>query len=80
MAFENAPQSRLFLKLGSDQTALFQRSLVPGVERRRVSGGIVPLDHSRSPHRSIVPVRLIFFCSSNMPYSRASAVGGQPGT
>lgn len=25
-------------------------------------------------------VLLIFFCSCNMPYSNASAVGGQPGT
>ena len=26
------------------------------------------------------PVRLIFFCSCKIPYTRASAVGGQPGT
>ena len=26
------------------------------------------------------PVRRIFFCSCNSPYSSASAVGGQPGT
>ena len=31
-------------------------------------------------HRSIVPARRIFRCSCMMPYSNASAVGGQPGT
>ena len=31
-------------------------------------------------HRSIVPTRRIFRCSCITPYSRASAVGGQPGT
>ena len=30
--------------------------------------------------RSIVPVRRIFFCNCRMPYTKASAVGGQPGT
>ena len=31
-------------------------------------------------HRTIVPVRRILRCSCMMPYSSASAVGGQPGT
>ncbi len=30
--------------------------------------------------RAMVCVRWIFFCSCIRPYSRASAVGGQPGT
>ena len=31
-------------------------------------------------YRAIVLVRAIFFCSWMMPYTSASAVGGQPGT
>mgnify|MGYP003151807866 CR=1 FL=1 len=33
---------------------------------------------SRQRHRA--PVRRIFFCNWRMPYTSASAVGGQPGT
>jgi hypothetical protein len=36
--------------------------------------------HGCAPYRAIVLVRLILFCNCMMPYSRASAVGGQPGT
>ena len=34
----------------------------------------------RGQPRRIVPVRRIFFCNCMMPYTSASAVGGQPGT
>ena len=33
-----------------------------------------------SAQRSIVPVRRIFFCNNRIAYSRASALGGHPGT
>ena len=64
--------------------------MLPGVEQRladRLPGGV---DHPlvggdpgnvRGEHqRSIVPSRRIFRCSCRIPYSNASAVGGQPGT
>ena len=38
------------------------------------------LDTGQGAHRSIVPVRRIFFCNCKSPYSSASAVGGHPGT
>lgn len=36
--------------------------------------------HHFSNHSLVVCVLAIFFCSCMMPYSRPSAVGGQPGT
>jgi hypothetical protein len=33
-----------------------------------------------APYLTIVPVRRILRCNCRMPYSSASAVGGQPGT
>ncbi len=38
------------------------------------------LGGDRRPQRSIVPVRWILRCSKRIPYTSASAVGGQPGT
>ena len=60
----------------------------------QLAKGEVPADHAfvalcleigaqflqRIAHRTSVPVLRIFFCSAMMPYSSASAVGGQPGT
>ena len=49
-------------------------------ERRQRGGRISAMLEKRNVHRSMVPVRRIFFCSCSSPYSSASAVGGHPGT